>query len=67
VFELQLMPSLMQLTIEAAQMALEQELPVDTAGEIKSWVFVVDVVGGCTCCHVSKTAGRSPVRQRRWL
>jgi hypothetical protein len=32
-FELQLTPSLMQLSIEAAQMALEQQLPVDTAGE----------------------------------
>jgi hypothetical protein len=31
--ELQLMPSLMQLSVEAAQMALKQEMPVDTAGE----------------------------------
>jgi hypothetical protein len=30
---LQLMRSFMQLSIEAAQMALEQEMPVDTAGE----------------------------------
>jgi hypothetical protein len=28
------MPSLMQLSIEAAQMALEQEMPVDTAGGV---------------------------------
>jgi hypothetical protein len=33
-FQLQLMPSLMQLSIEAAQMALEQEMPVHTAGEV---------------------------------
>lgn len=32
VFELQLMPALIQLTIEAAQMALEQDLQVDAAG-----------------------------------
>uniref|UniRef100_A0A383VRP2 Programmed cell death protein 2 C-terminal domain-containing protein n=1 Tax=Tetradesmus obliquus TaxID=3088 RepID=A0A383VRP2_TETOB len=63
-FELQLMPSLMQLSIEAAQMALEQHMPVDAAAvdAVANWDWATVAVFTCqaSCSSSSKQPQAPP-------